>query len=175
MTCSVWAAAESTSSPSTKYRSNTPASGPGLSALPNTGQTGTPVVHISLASLRQPAVRRSCGARPASCGLPAATATSTRKPPSRDETELPLARPAIAAAIPLLGFCRGMQVINVGLTGSLHPDHSVLPSPADRHRGGDWDVRASPAAGCWSAAKTTPPRACDITAPVACTNSSEQR
>ena len=67
---------------------------------------------------------------------PQATAHS----PLRDEAELPLAEGAIAGAIPLLGICRGMQVINVALGGSLHPDHSVLPSPADRHRGGDWDL-----------------------------------
>ena len=30
-----------------------------------------------------------------------------------------------------------MQIINVALWGSLHPDHSVLPAPADRHRGGE--------------------------------------
>jgi putative glutamine amidotransferase len=58
----------------------------------------------------------------------------------RDEAELPLAREAIAAGVPLLGICRGMQVINVALGGSLHLDHSVLPPPADRHRGGDWDI-----------------------------------
>jgi putative glutamine amidotransferase len=67
---------------------------------------------------------------------PRATAHS----PVRDEAELPLAREAIAAGVPVLGICRGMQVINVALGGSLHPDHSVLPSPADRHRGGDWDI-----------------------------------
>jgi putative glutamine amidotransferase len=67
---------------------------------------------------------------------PRATAHS----PLRDEAELPLAREAIAAGVPVLGICRGMQVINVALGGSLHPDHSVLPSPADRHRGGDWDI-----------------------------------
>lgn len=67
---------------------------------------------------------------------PRATAHS----PLRDEAELPLAREAIAAGVPTLGICRGMQVINVALGGSLHPDHSVLPSPADRHRGGDWDI-----------------------------------
>jgi putative glutamine amidotransferase len=31
-------------------------------------------------------------------------------------------------------------VPSVALGGSLHLDHSVLPPPADRHRGGDWDI-----------------------------------
>ena len=67
---------------------------------------------------------------------PRATAHS----PLRDETELAIAGEAIAAGIPILGICQGMQVINVALGGSLHPDHSVLASPADRHRGGDWTI-----------------------------------
>ena len=67
---------------------------------------------------------------------PRATAHS----PLRDQAELPLVREAIAAGVPVLGICRGMQIINVALGGSLHPDHSVLPAPADRHRGGDWDI-----------------------------------
>jgi gamma-glutamyl-gamma-aminobutyrate hydrolase PuuD len=48
----------------------------------------------------------------------------------RDEAELPLAREAIAAGVPLLGICRGMQVINVSLGGSLRPDHSVVVATA---------------------------------------------
>jgi putative glutamine amidotransferase len=68
--------------------------------------------------------------------------TSTLYSPLRDDAELPLAREAIAAGVPLLGVCRGMQVINVALGGTLHPDHSVLPPPADRHPGGDWDTWA---------------------------------
>lgn len=65
--------------------------------------------------------------------------TSTAYSPLRDDAELPLAREAIAAGVPLLGVCRGMQVINVSLGGTLHPDHGVLEPPADRHPGGDWD------------------------------------
>ena len=32
-----------------------------------------------------------------------------------------------------------MQIINVARGGTLHPDHSVLPAPANEHLGGDWD------------------------------------
>ena len=39
--------------------------------------------------------------------------------PARDEFELALCRAAIAADIPLLGICRGAQVLNVALGGDL--------------------------------------------------------
>lgn len=66
---------------------------------------------------------------------PAATSHS----PLRDDAELRLTRAALDAGLPLLGICRGMQILNVALGGTLHADHSVLPPPADRHPGGDWD------------------------------------
>ena len=59
--------------------------------------------------------------------------------PLRDHVEMALARAAITAGVPVLGVCRGMQVINVALGGTLHPDHDVLPSPARLHPGGDWE------------------------------------
>jgi putative glutamine amidotransferase len=46
--------------------------------------------------------------------------------PALDEFELALARAAVARGIPVLGICRGMQVLNVAMGGSLHqhlPDH----------------------------------------------------
>ena len=71
-------------------------------------------------------------------------------PPSaaRDSAELALGKGAIELGLPLLGICRGLQVINVALGGSLHqhlPDivghdgHSPEPSqrvrPTRRDRG----------------------------------------
>jgi putative glutamine amidotransferase len=66
---------------------------------------------------------------------PSATAHS----PLRDEFELALMPAAIAAGVPLIAFCRGMQIMNVAFGGTLYPDHSVLAPPADTHPGGDWD------------------------------------
>lgn len=42
--------------------------------------------------------------------------------PARDAVELQLAEWAIADGKPMLGLCRGLQVINVALGGSLHQD-----------------------------------------------------
>jgi putative glutamine amidotransferase len=49
--------------------------------------------------------------------------------PARDTVELTLARWAIDDGKPLLGLCRGLQVINVALGGSLHQDlEAELPN-----------------------------------------------
>jgi gamma-glutamyl-gamma-aminobutyrate hydrolase PuuD len=64
---------------------------------------------------------------------------STPVSPLRDAAEIALARDALRAGVPLLGICRGMQVINVALGGTLHADHDLLPRPARDHPGGDWD------------------------------------
>lgn len=63
---------------------------------------------------------------------------STALDPERDEFEIALVRAAIAAEIPLLGICRGAQVLNVALGGTLVDDlpagageaHSFLGYPA---------------------------------------------
>jgi putative glutamine amidotransferase len=56
----------------------------------------------------------------------------------RDEIELALAREALERGVPLLGICRGLQVLNVALGGSLYRDRSEYPEVARDHPGGDW-------------------------------------
>lgn len=72
----------------------------------------------------------------------------TAKPvPERDRFEIALARRAVERDIPLLGICRGMQLLNIALGGTLHqhlPDtfghheHRRAPGTFD---GADHDVR----------------------------------
>jgi putative glutamine amidotransferase len=56
--------------------------------------------------------------------------------PHRDEFELELVRKAVDRGMPLLGMCRGIQVINVALGGSLVQDVTLKPEwedhPTDR-------------------------------------------
>lgn len=44
----------------------------------------------------------------------------------RDRLEVPLIRDAVSRGIPVLGICRGMQLLNVCLGGSLHQEISVF-------------------------------------------------
>jgi len=53
----------------------------------------------------------------------------------RDHTELPLARWAVREGLPVLGICRGIQVLNVALGGSLFQDIQAQIPGAERH---DW-------------------------------------
>ncbi len=61
---------------------------------------------------------------------------------ARDEGELELLRAALTADLPVLGICRGMQLINVARGGSLvqhvpelvgHDDHKVTPGVFHQH------------------------------------------
>jgi putative glutamine amidotransferase len=52
----------------------------------------------------------------------AAHATYSAAEPGRDDYELELARRAVDADLPLLGICRGIQVLNVARGGSLVQD-----------------------------------------------------
>ena len=56
-----------------------------------------------------------------------------RTDPARDLVELKLARWAIAEAKPLLGLCRGHQVLNVALGGTLYQDIEAQVPGAIRH------------------------------------------
>jgi putative glutamine amidotransferase len=55
--------------------------------------------------------------------------------PERDKAELALTRWAMDDGKPLLAICRGIQVLNVALGGSLYQDIQAQARGADRH---DW-------------------------------------
>jgi putative glutamine amidotransferase len=78
--------------------------------------------------------------------------------PDRDRFEIALARGALERGIPLLGVCRGMQVLNVACGGTLDqhiPDH--LGHEIHRPVPGSWaehDVRIEPGSLAAEAAGT---------------------
>jgi putative glutamine amidotransferase len=53
--------------------------------------------------------------------------------PARDGMSLPLIRAAVAADVPVLAICRGIQELNVALGGSLHQRLAEVPGRID-HR-----------------------------------------
>ncbi|MFQ3623555.1 MAG: gamma-glutamyl-gamma-aminobutyrate hydrolase family protein [Acetobacteraceae bacterium] len=58
-------------------------------------------------------------------------AEGTPEDPARDAVTLPLIRAALAAAVPLLAICRGMQELNVALGGTLDQRIQDLPGRLD--------------------------------------------
>jgi putative glutamine amidotransferase len=68
--------------------------------------------------------------------------------PERDRFEIALARRAMEREIPVLGACRGMQILNIALGGTLHQDlPGVIGTDVHRHTPGvfgDHEVRLEP-------------------------------
>lgn len=52
----------------------------------------------------------------------------------RDESELTLVREALSMQIPMLAICRGLQVLNVALGGTLHPHVPDVYGDTELHR-----------------------------------------
>jgi putative glutamine amidotransferase len=61
--------------------------------------------------------------------------------PERDALELDLVQMAVTAGKPFLGICRGCQVVNVALGGTLHPDLRSAPNSPLRHEFGPAERR----------------------------------
>lgn len=54
-------------------------------------------------------------------------------PPERDIFELNMIKYAMKRKIPIFGICRGLQVLNIALGGSLYQDLSCMPQKTLRH------------------------------------------
>lgn len=62
----------------------------------------------------------------------------------RDVVEAALVRAAVTSRLPVLAICRGMQILNVALGGTLHQDlPSECPGPI-AHDAGEHDVTVDP-------------------------------
>jgi putative glutamine amidotransferase len=60
----------------------------------------------------------------------------------RDALELPLAREAIELGLPIVGTCRGMQILCVALGGTLYLDASQNPGAEHHPSGGETGFKA---------------------------------
>jgi putative glutamine amidotransferase len=59
--------------------------------------------------------------------------------PFLDEIDLSYARLAVEGGVPLLGICRGCQVLNVAFGGTLYGDLDEFPEGGADHPGAKWD------------------------------------
>lgn len=73
-----------------------------------------------------------------SFGVPEVHPKERHGPPEQDAADVSICRAALAARLPILAICRGMQVLNVVLGGTIHQHfdettvgHSDAPHPVD--------------------------------------------
>jgi gamma-glutamyl-gamma-aminobutyrate hydrolase PuuD len=60
--------------------------------------------------------------------------------PRRDQFELELVERALDRGLPILGMCRGLQILNVALGGSLVQDLALVPEWADHPSDRGWSA-----------------------------------
>jgi putative glutamine amidotransferase len=74
-------------------------------------------------------------------GVPAVHPREEHSPPEQDAADVSVARAALGAERPILAICRGMQVLNVVMGGTIH-QHFEESSVAHAHNPHDVDVIA---------------------------------
>jgi putative glutamine amidotransferase len=70
---------------------------------------------------------------PAQYGQPLGEGLGVELDEARDALEIPLARRALERDLPVLGICRGIQVMNVAAGGTLHQDITLVGIPSGTH------------------------------------------
>ncbi len=71
---------------------------------------------------------------PSYYGEPVLDGASVDIDAERDTAELPLTKAALAAGLPILGICRGIQTLNVAAGGSLYQDLSQIGVDVQLHQ-----------------------------------------
>ena len=68
-------------------------------------------------------------------GIPTVHPRENHPPTEQDAADLAVARAALAAAVPILAICRGMQVLNIVLGGTIHQhyDETSVPHGSNLH------------------------------------------
>ncbi|MBO0813353.1 MAG: gamma-glutamyl-gamma-aminobutyrate hydrolase family protein, partial [Microlunatus sp.] len=68
-------------------------------------------------------------------GIPDVHPKEQHSPPEQDAADVTIARAALAAGLPILAICRGMQVLNVIMGGSIHQhmEDTTVPHTGVRH------------------------------------------
>ena len=98
-----------------------------------------PTGHRAAATGGRPRACRGQDIEPHRYGQRHRTPCRARVPRSLDEIELSYARLAVDGGVPLLGICRGCQIVNVAFGGTLYGDLEEFPEGGADHPGAKWD------------------------------------